>query len=231
MHSRLTTVACAIMFAATPMMAQNINLPPNPAFPIGPFGLPSVATVGQTFTAPAPTNVLQSFQFYLANDLDNGGNGGNLLFRGYVSEFDMVNDKLTGPLLFRSAITTGNSSTTLSPFRFNTGSLVLDPGKAYVAFLSASGLTPTGGVDVAVNAVGGSDATNSRGSLVFSDSGNDFGFLSQNDAFGVVEGSNAAFSAQFTVTTPEPSEFVLLVSGLSGLAGIVRLRRRRVASA
>lgn len=230
MRSHLTAVTCALMFAATPMMAQNINLPPNPAFPIGPFGLVSVATVGETFTAPAPTNVLQSFQFYLANNLDNGGNGGNLLFRGYVSEFDMVNDKLTGPLLFQSAITAGTNDTTFAPFRFNAGSLVLDPGKTYVAFLSASGLTPTGGVDGAVNTVAGTDAPNSRGSLVFSNNGNDFGFLSQNDAFGVVEGSNAAFSAQFTVT-PEPSEFVLLASGLSGLAGIVRLRRRRVAGA
>lgn len=212
------------------MMAQNINLPPNLAFPIGPFGLPTVATIGETFTAPAPANVLQSFQFYLANDDGNGGNGGNLLFRGYISAFDATNDKLTGPLLFQSAITAGNSSTTFSPFRFNTGSLVLDPGKTYVAFLSASGLAPTGGVDVAVNTVAGSDASNSPGYLVFSDNGNDFASLSKSDAFGVGDGANAGFSAQFTVTA-EPSEFVLVASGFSGLAGIVRLRRRRAMSA
>lgn len=230
MRSRLTAATCALMLAATPMMAQNINLPPNPAFPIGPLGLPHTATVGQTFTAPAPTNALQSFQFYLANDLDNGGNGGDLLFRGYVSEFDTTNAKLTGPLLFQSAVTAGNADTAFAPFQFKTGSLVLDPGKMYIAFLSASGLRPTNGVAVAVNTLAGSDAPNSRGSLVFSDSGNDFGFLSTNDAFGVVDGSNAAFRADFT-TTPEPSEFVLLLSGLSGLGGIVRLRRRRVVSA
>jgi hypothetical protein len=217
------------MFAATPMMAQNINLAPDVDFPIGGFGTSFVSTFGETFTAPDPTSVMQSFQFYLANDIDNGGNGGNLLFRGYVSEFDAANNSLSGPMLFQSAITAGNGSTAYAPYLFNTGFLVLDPAKTYIAFLSATGLAPADGSAMAANSIAGSDATNPRGSLFFSDNGDDFASLSQAGAFNAV-GADAGFSAQFTVT-PEPSEFVLLASGFGGLAGFVRVRRKGVARA
>lgn len=230
MLSRLVAVACAIMFAATPAIAQNINLAPNVEFPIGGFGVPSVATFGETFTAPGPTNVLQNFQFYLANDIDNGGNGGSLLFRGYVSEFNTASNNLVGPLLFQSAVTAGNGSATYAPFFFDTGFLWLDPAKTYIAFLSSSGLAPTDNVNLATEVLAASDATNPRGSLFFSDNGNDFSGLAQSQAFTIVDGVDAGFSARFSVT-PEPSEVVLLASGLSGLAGFVRLRRRRAVSA
>ncbi len=225
MRSRITLPALAMIFmAASPAMGQNINLAPN-GNPIAPFGQPLVATMGETFTAPSPTNVLQSFQFYLANNADNGGNGGNLLFEGYVSEFNTTNNNLVGPLLFQSAVTAGNSADSYIPYSFNTGFLILDPTKTYIAFLSASGLTPTASTPYAFEAFSGTDDTNPRGMFVYADNGNDFSSLSSQDAFSPL-GGDAAFSAQFT-STPEPSEFLLLGSGLSGLVGFVRVRRNR----
>ena len=229
MRSRITLPALAMIFmTASPVMAQSINLAPN-GQPIEPFGQPSIATMGETFTTSSATNVLQSFQFYLANSVDNGGNGGNLLFKGYVSQFDATNNSLVGPLLFQSAMTAGNSSDSYVPYSFNTGFLILDPTKTYIAFLSASGLTPTAGVLYAYEALSGTDDTNPTGTLMYADNGNDFSSLSSQGAFSQV-GVDAAFSAQFT-STPEPSEFILLGSGLSGLVGFVRVRRKRAAIA
>lgn len=225
MRSRMTLSALAMIFmAASPAIGQNINLAPN-GNPIEPFGQPGIATMGETFTAPSPTNVLQSFQFRLANSPDNGGNGGNLLFKGYVSEFDATNNSLVGPLLFQSAVTAGNGADSYVPYSFNTGFLTLDPTRTYIAFLSASGLTPTASAPYAFEAFEGTDDTNPRGMFVYSDNGNDFASLSSQGAFSPL-GADAAFSAQFTVT-PEPSEFLLLGSGMSGLIGFVRVRRRR----
>ena len=62
---------------------------------------------------------------------------------------------------------------------------------------------------------------------MYADNGDDFASLQSRGGFSPL-GAGAAFSAQFTLpSTPEPSEFLLLASGLSGLVGFVRVRRRR----
>ncbi|MGI9089765.1 MAG: PEP-CTERM sorting domain-containing protein [Gemmatimonadaceae bacterium] len=233
---RTTILAASLMLAAAPLAAQSsISIAPT-GDPLNGFGKPSIATFGQTFTAPTGS-VLQSFQFYLANDADDGGNGGFLNFRGYVMAWDAVNGHATGPVLFSSVARTGNPldtySTAFSTFGIP-GGTTLNPGGAYVAFLSASGLAPTGNPAFAFENME-AGAAYAGGQWVYNDNGDDFASLSTttwNNAFG---DQDAAFNAQFTqagvTTAPEPSELVLMVSGLSGLAGIVRLRRRRVVSA
>lgn len=233
MTSKLLLAALVPLALATaPLAAQSsINLPPSPdSARITGFGKPGFTTVGQSFKVPTGNaTVLQNFQFFLGNDRDFGGNGGGLFFKGYVAAFDGMN--ITGPILFESIIKQGNPSDTFAPFNFNTGGLALNPGSSYVAFLSAAGIPSVG--NVAFEDLEASDAPYTDGSFVFQNSGDDPASLTR-DPFSSQEGVNAAFSAQFinaTSTVPEPSEFVLLASGLSGLAGIVRLRRRRVAGA
>lgn len=233
---RTTILAASLMLAAVPLAAQSsISIAPT-GDPLNGFGKPSIATFGQTFTAPTTGSLLQGFQFYLANDVEDGGNGGFLNFRGYIMAWDAANGHATGPVLFSSAARTGNPldtySTAFSMFGIP-GGVTLNPGGAYVAFLSASGLTPTGNPDFALENME-AGAAYAGGQWVYNDNGDDSASLSTTTWNNADGDQDAAFSAQFAqaaVTTPEPSEFVLLASGLSGLAGILKLRRRRVLSA
>ncbi|MGI8548260.1 MAG: PEP-CTERM sorting domain-containing protein [Gemmatimonadaceae bacterium] len=232
---RTTILAASLMLCAAPIAAQSsISITPT-GDPLNGFGKPGIATFGQTFTAPTGTS-LQSFQFYLANDTDDGGNGGFLNFRGYVMAWDAVNGHATGPVLFSSTVRTGNPldtySTAFSTFGIP-GGVALNPGGAYVAFLSASGLPPTTGNAGFAFENMEAGAAYAGGQWVYNDNGDDFASLSTTTWNNSAGDQDAAFSAQFAqaaVTAPEPSELVLLASGLSGLAGVVRLRRRRVAS-
>lgn len=236
MTSKLLLAALLpITLATAPLAAQtSINLPPTAdSARITGFGRPDgFATVGQTFKVPAGNaTVLQNFQFSLANGnpVAFGGNGGGLFFRAYLATFDATTG-LAGPILFTSPVTQGNPLDTFGPpFNFATHSLALNPGTVYVAFLSTSGL-PFEGTS-AFEDIEASVAPYADGSLVFKQSDN------IGDPFTAKQGLNTAFSAQFssnTSTVPEPSDFLLVASGLGGLGGlggIVRLRRRRVAGA
>jgi hypothetical protein len=231
MRSRMIALTILTVAAATGAQAQTISRTLDPNFPLSGFGKGAVGTVGQTFTAPSSASALTNFQFYLSNDLDNGGNGAGLSFQEYVMAWDATNLTPTGPVLFQSGIIQGNGGDAFAPFMFNPGNVAVSPNNVYVAFITTAGVT-SGNTAAAFNALGGSDDTSDGGSLVFSVEDTNFNNL-MTSQWSVVDGTNAAFSAQFTSNTssvPEPSELILIATGLTTLAGSVRFRRRKVAS-
>ena len=229
MRSRMIALTILTVAVATAAHAQTVSRALDPTFPISGFGKGGVGTVGQTFTAPSSASALTNFQFYLSNDLDNGANGAGLSFQEYVMAWDATNMTPTGPVLFQSGIIQGNGNDAFAPFAFDPASISVSPNNVYVAFITTAGVT-SGNSDPAFNALGGSDDTSGGGSLVFSAEDTDFNNLTTSQWI-VVDGTNAAFSAQFasnTSSVPEPSEFLLIATGLTTLAGSVRFRRRRI---
>ena len=199
---------------------------------IQPMGKPNTATYGQTFTAPTSDNTLQSFSFFLR---DIGG-GADLQFQGYIAAWDGTAgiSRITGPLLFESAVRSGPSTATFARFDFDVGGLALTPGSSYVAFLSASGLFGSIPPTSAQTSWGfiptvGTDAY-SGGGFVFNNSGNDFSLLSTT-AWVPLGSTDLAFEMVFDNTAPtvipEPSTVLLMGTGMGILLlGLSRKRRR-----
>jgi hypothetical protein len=211
---------------------------------VTPFGTPVTPTYGQTFTVETH-NVLQSFSFWLGDDISrqpkpqaaaispvqasNGVSGPTIDFAGYLMEWDGA--KASGPVLFKSAQRSKQLTPDFEEFRFDTGNLVLTPGRQYVAFLSATEFfrletrqTRMGYVDNDVYA---------GGSFVFSNQSSFAALTStrwqtligdeQRDAAEGVE--DAAFVARFA---PEPQAIPTpaLLPGLIGL-GVKLFRQRK----
>ena len=104
---------------------------------ISSFGETNTATYGQTFTVDGPETVLDSFTFYVNDNV----NPDYVDFEAFVMEWDGT--KATGPILHSSSpISTTNNggSDGFETFTINTGGISLTAGKRYVAFFCASNL-------------------------------------------------------------------------------------------
>lgn len=229
---RLSLAAGAIMAAlltlpalSAPVSAQSIvNAPSfsdNDAQ--SGFGVSGVPSFGQTFTAPTGATSLSSFTFYLANDVNFGG-GDELLFKPYLMVWNV--DHPTGSnLLSVAPITAGNGSFVFLPDTVGAG-VSVTPGDVYVAFLSTAGVPQSGN---GYNEFAGSLDTYNGGQFVYGFS-NDPNDLTSASNWGDGAGAQLGFAAEFTgaqSTVPEPSEFLLIATGLSSIAGTVRFRQRR----
>lgn len=196
---------------------------------IQPMGKPNTATYGQTFIAPSD-NVLQSFSFFLR---DIGG-GADLQFQGYVAAWDPALLRLSGPLLFQSAVRSGPSTSAFAQFDFEAGGVALTPGATYVAFVSSSGLFGSIPVTTARTSWGfiptdGTDAY-PGGGFVFNNSGDVFSALSTT-SWSPLGATDLAFEMEFSsvvpTVIPEPSTVLLMGTGMGLLfLGMVRKRRR-----
>lgn len=225
--------ACMIAATSTSAIAQSQSIvlaPSNdPALALDGFGQPGVPTVGQTFTIPGTAAFLTDFHFSLANDV-NYGTGAELLFRPYLMAWNGTNATGDNLLLFNPA-----EPGSVAPegsymdYLFAAG-VPVTPGDMYVAFLSASGVPQSGS---GLNRIFGTEAPYSDGQLVYAFTDNDAPDFTSPDVWYNGGDADLAFTANFsnTSTVPEPSEFVLLATGFSGLAGVVRLRRRRTIAA
>lgn len=225
--------AClALTLSTAPAALVISNLPGTGT--IGLFGEVFNATMGQTITAVAGNNFLDSFTFRLDDVL----NPGVVDFAGYVMAWDGT--KATGPVLYESATrsTTNNGGAGgFEVFEFSTGGLELTAGSQYVLFLSASkyfdGITGQALMQTTLNSAPNGYA---GGGLVFLNNGNDFNAVTTTawnlDVFAT---QDLAFTASFSSTgpvvagpaVPEPTTALFGAA----LVGVVGLSRRRGARA
>ena len=168
--------------------------------------------VGQTFVAPFGVSSLESFSFFLQRGPSNvyasfPAYQNDFTFRGFVSEF--VNGAPFGNLLFTSVLHTRLANETPdvdSPETFFTDGLKVTPGMTYIAYLVPNPSGQNGGRSVRWR-----DGDPYGGGTLYN--GGSFSNL------------DAEFVATFVVT-PEPSTFVLSLTGLLALAHFARRRRR-----
>lgn len=198
--------------------AQTIGAPGGSG--VGSFGKPNTQTYGQTFTAV--NGSLDSFSFWL------GGTSPSLNFQAYVFAWDPTLLRATGPALFTSAVMAAPSGDGYHQVAINTGSVAVNPGDVYVAFLSSSGVAGSGSIGWEYS----TGDTYTDGAFVFINNGED---TSQwTSGTWTTNWSGTSRDLRFSMTfsegvpnevVPEPITMVLLGSGLAGI-GAVRRRRR-----
>jgi len=223
----------AVALAAASASAQTISLPENDSPTFG-FGKGNATTTfGQTFTTPTGFNFLQSFSFWLSDDVGLGAtNPGNLLFQAYVMQWDGANGYATGPVLYTSSIQTG--PTALSQrYTFAATNTAVSANTQYVAFVSASSqLSNILGTDASAVLESSLLGTYTGGQFVYTNNGGDFGALSMSpwEFTGFPEYQThfeATFSNAAVSLVPEPSSLVLLAGGLVTVM-LLTLKRKRV---
>lgn len=142
---------------------------------IGTFGLPSDATYGQTFTAPAGAGRLSSFAFFV----DDNSPSDPVNFQGFITAWDGT--KASGPVLFQSGTLSTTDNHGAGGFeRINvtiSHGLNLSPGATYVAFFSAANASVSGDAQLGVDFSG----TYANGGFFFLNNGNDFSAVQSTD--------------------------------------------------
>lgn len=220
---RRSFIAASVLVAVLSASAgaQSVTNPGDPsALPQQLFGANLLSTVGQTFTVPTGATQLDNFTFYLAND-DVFGGGGDLVFQPYLMLWN--GDHPTGMNLYTGGTQPGNATSIYQPVTLAAG-ISVTPGDVFVAFLTTAGVTQNGD---GYNQFEGTNATYNGGELVYASPSPDGSDLMSPGVWSSSAGQQLAFNAQFSTVTPEPSEFVLLGTGLTSLIGFVRIRRRR----
>ena len=221
-YSTLLAAPMAIM--ATPALAGDIDTTGGvtPATNVAqPFGAPDTATYGQTFTAGAGDNYLQSFSLYLG---DRTGGSGALNFNGYIATWD---GSKAVSILYSSGVRSHNGG--VVEYAFNTSNLAVTAGTQYIAFLSISGLAaqPTSNFYMPA----GSVALAGQG-FRYNNNGTNFGLLTTT-TWGSFGESDAAFKADFstnaTGAVPEPATWAMMLVGFGAVGGALR-RRQKVAT-
>jgi hypothetical protein len=197
----------------------------NGSSSIAPFGEPNTATYGQTFRTPVGSAQLNDFSFWLETGIGGGADGVD--FAAYVMEWDPALTRATGSILFQSTQQLLPNPTAMTQVSFNTGGLLLDSSKQYVAFLSASNFFD-GNAGTANMGYVGSDVY-ADGGFWFFNHGSNFGMLTSSSWESFVGGGvdDTAFRANFgpgQVAVPEPSTYGMVAAG--ALIGLVVLRRR-----
>jgi len=217
----VTFVAVLVTIAGQAGAATTVSTLPE-SFPCAFFGEGWTATYGQTITAPAVDNVLDSWSVRVDDFV------GTADFAGYVMAWD--GSKATGPVLWQSTqrTTTDNGgSGGYEVFLFNTGGLGLTSGTSYVLFISASNYF-NGTADTALIAAG--SIPYAGGEAFWNHNGSDFSLLSATNwapfsvpGFDVDMAFEASFSSGGTVV---PLPGAILLAGL-GIAIAAPLRPRR----
>lgn len=188
------------------------------------WGKDNTQTYGQLITVPTE-NVLDSFSFWLGRTSTNFPDPSepSLSFRAYVYAWDGGMSHAVGPALYTSGVMTHNATpaTPFTEYMINTGGLSLATGDMYALFFSTSGLAGTGRIQWEA-------ATADEypgGSFIFQNNGEDTSQWTTS-SWAESSGVDLRFEAVFSGAVPEPSTWMMLITGLLVL-GIASLQARR----
>lgn len=236
--SRMVLLGLLAVAASGPLAAQQSYS--GSSTPTSSTGWSSSAAggsvIGQSFTASGST--LNAFGFYAASNWT-----GNGMFQAFL--FGMSGSSLTGSALYTSSALNYSAITT-GWFDFFTGGLGLSAGNVYMAILAPVSVNSGSTVmDLGIEAgdvYAGSGGAFSWTSLPATEQGLvGASWLGLNvfrgmDDFALRLDYAAASPQQLvplnedfpTTTTPEPASVVLMATGLIGLMGAGRMRRKRL---
>lgn len=185
--------------------------------------------LGQTVTVGA-TNVLTDFSFWFGAGFipaNTPPNPYDISYRAYVYEWNAATFRATGAALYTSALNniTGDEDSPNVQRMFNTGGLALTPGNMYVLFLSALD-TGFGAANVEANILVDQYAGGGFVSVITPENSprDTTVWTTQQWSTLGVPGGDLRFEANF-VSVPEPSTWMLMLTGILGL-GFVGWRRR-----
>jgi hypothetical protein len=218
-------VAASLMsgaFAPSRLGAQNITPSGPPTAMFTAVGPGWYSDVGQAFIAGG--SYMNSFSLWLGTSLNKNYVSGDPTSGAELTPFVAAWDgsEIVGNTLFQGSQVLVSGLSGYQELDFSTGGLALTPGTMYIAFIAAANDgVHVGNIRVGTSLDGGgAAATNLQGNAV-------------NPLTGTWDVNTPnlglTFAATFSdtpVTAPEPGTLVLLVTGVAGIFGTDRLRRK-----